>query len=74
MKSDEPNSSERRDLESPPIPGHVLALILAMLATALVLGYLLVNRLADMSREEDCALAHRKNCAAIVMPSSSLPA
>jgi hypothetical protein len=74
MKSDEPNSGERRDLESPPIPGTVLALILAMLATALVLGYLLVNKLADMSREEDCALAHRRNCSAIVMPSSSLPA
>jgi len=51
-----------------------LALILALLAAALVLGYLLVNKLADISRDEDCALAHRKNCAAIEMSSSSLPA
>jgi hypothetical protein len=55
----------------PPIPGPVLALILALVATALVLGYLLLNRLADISRDEDCALAHRKNCAAIEMSSSS---
>ena len=31
---------------------------------ALVLGYLFVNKLVDISSQEDCALAHRKNCAA----------
>ena len=75
MNPEKQNSAGRGNRNSPPpIPGPVLALILAMLATALVLGYLLVNKLADISREEDCALAHRKNCAAIVMPSGSLPA
>jgi hypothetical protein len=75
MKPDEPNPSGRGDRNSPPpIPGPVLALILALLAVALVLGYLLVNKLADMSREDDCILAHRKNCAAIEMSSGSLPA
>lgn len=75
MKSGEQNSDERHDRNSPPhIPDTVLALILALLAAALVLGYLLVNKLADMSREEDCALAHRKNCAVIEAPSSSMPA
>lgn len=41
-----------------------MVLIFAMLAVALLLGYLLVNKLADISHEEDCMLAHRKNCAA----------
>lgn len=46
-----------------PIPDSVLAIILAILAVALVLGYLLLNKMADMSRQEDCVLAHRTNCA-----------
>jgi hypothetical protein len=33
-----------------------------MLAVALVLGYFFVNKLADMSHQEDCALARRHNC------------
>jgi hypothetical protein len=75
MRSDEHKSNERHDQSSPPpIPGPVLALIFALLAAALVLGYLLVNKLADMSRDEDCALAHRRNCAAIMAPSSSMRA
>jgi hypothetical protein len=75
MKSEQQNPSGRGDRNSPsPIPGAVLALILALLAVALVLGYLLVNKLADISRDEDCILAHRKNCAAIEMLSSSTPA
>ena len=41
----------------------------AILAIALVLSYLLLSKLADMSQEEDCALAHRKNCGASEMPS-----
>jgi hypothetical protein len=53
------------------MPGSVLALIFALIAVALVLGYLLLNKLADISRDEDCALAHRKNCAAFEMSSGS---
>jgi hypothetical protein len=34
-----------------------------------VLGYVLLNKLADISREEDCALAHRHNCGAVEVPS-----
>jgi len=37
-------------------------LFLAALAVALVLGYLFLNKLSDISREEDCMLAHRRNC------------
>jgi hypothetical protein len=46
-----------------PIPDSVLAIFLVILAVALVLGYLLLNKMADMSRQEDCMLAHRTNCA-----------
>jgi hypothetical protein len=35
---------------------------------ALVLGYLLLNKLIDMSQQEDCALAHRYNCGAVEVP------
>jgi hypothetical protein len=45
-----------------------LFIVLAALAVALVLGYLLLNKLIDISREEDCALAHRYNCGAVEVP------
>ena len=51
-----------------PIPDRLLAIFLAALVVALVLGYLFVNKLASISSEEDCALAHRKNCAAVDVP------
>jgi len=47
-----------------PVSNRRLALFLVALAAALVLGYLLLSKLADMSQEEDCALAHRRNCGA----------
>ncbi len=42
----------------------------ATLAVALVLGYLLLSKLIDISQEEDCALAHRYNCGAVEVPRS----
>jgi hypothetical protein len=39
-----------------------LVIILAALAAALVLGWLLLNKLVDMSREEDCMLSRNRNC------------
>lgn len=45
-----------------------LIIVFAGLAAALVLGYLFVNKLTDMSQEEDCALAHRYNCGAVEVP------
>jgi len=45
-----------------------LLIVLAALAVALVLGYLLLSKLIDMSQEEDCALAHRYNCGAVEVP------
>ena len=45
-----------------------LVIVFAGLARALVLGYLLLNKLIDISQEEDCALAHRYNCGAAEVP------
>ena len=45
-----------------------LAIVFGGLAVALVLGYLLLNKLLDISQEEDCALAHRYNCGAVEVP------
>jgi hypothetical protein len=50
--------------DSRPIPDRLLAIFLAVLVVALVLGYLFLNKLVDISGQEDCVLAHRKNCAA----------
>jgi hypothetical protein len=63
--------SERRDHGPPPISDGVLALFLIGLAAALVLGYLFLNKMLDISQQEDCMLAHRKDCAAIELPSRS---
>jgi hypothetical protein len=58
----------------PSKPGHEagqylstrgLVIVFAGLALALVLGYLLLSKLIDISQEEDCALAHRYNCGAV---------
>jgi hypothetical protein len=45
-----------------------LAIVFGGLAIALVAGYLLLNKLTDMSQEEDCALGHRYNCGAVEVP------
>jgi hypothetical protein len=58
-----------RGYDSRPIPDRLLAIFLAALVLAMVLGYLFLNKLVDISVEEDCALAHRKNCAASEIPS-----
>jgi hypothetical protein len=54
--------------DSRPIPDRLLAIFLAVLVVALVLGYLFLNKLVDISSQEDCVLAHRKNCAASEAP------
>jgi uncharacterized protein (UPF0297 family) len=43
-------------------------LIVTSIAT-LVLGYLLLGKPADISRQEDCLLSHRRNCASIELHS-----
>ena len=60
---------KRRDEDAMrPVSNRGLAIFFAMLITALVLGYLFLNKLVDMSQEEDCALGHRYNCGAVVAP------
>jgi hypothetical protein len=63
----EPSKRESDD-ESGPVSNRALVIFLAALAAALVLGYLFVNKLADISREEDCTLAQRRNCGGVELP------
>jgi hypothetical protein len=58
------------DRDSRPVSDPVLAISLAALAIALVLGYLFLNKLVDISRQEDCMLSRSRNCAAIELPSA----
>jgi hypothetical protein len=48
-----------------------LAILVIIVAIALVCvgGYFLLMKLIDVSRQEDCLLAGRRNCAAIEVPS-----
>jgi hypothetical protein len=60
---------KRRDEDAMrPVSNRGLAIFVAMLAAALMLGYLFLNKLVDMSQEEDCALGNRYSCAAQVAP------
>jgi hypothetical protein len=58
-----PAEPSHHNYDSRPIPDRVLAVFLAVLAVALVLGYLFVNKMVDISRQEVCVLARRSNCA-----------
>jgi hypothetical protein len=49
-------------------PFAILA-ILAAIALVCVGGYFLLMKLVDVSRQEDCLLARRRNCAPIEVPS-----
>jgi|HubBroStandDraft_4_1064222.scaffolds.fasta_scaffold2636086_1 hypothetical protein len=57
------------DRDSRPVPDAMLAIFFVALAIALVLGYLFLNKLVDISRQEDCMLSRNRNCAAIELPS-----
>jgi hypothetical protein len=57
------------DAEPRPVSNLMLALFFAALFAALVLGYLFLNKLVDISRQEDCMLSRAKNCAATELPS-----
>ena len=58
-------SGNRADQTGQHLSSRGLLIVLAAIATALILGYLLLNKLVDMSQEEDCALGHRYNCGAV---------
>jgi hypothetical protein len=52
-----------------PVSDATLAIFLVALAAALVLGYLFLDKLVGISRQEDCMLSHSRNCAAIELNS-----
>jgi len=57
-----------RDYDARPIPDRVLAIFLVVLAVALLLGYLFLNKMVEISHQEDCMLGHRGNCATVGSP------
>ena len=63
-----PNDPAKPDDHLRPVSDRGLVIFIALLALALVLGYLFLNKLAQISQEEDCALANRRNCGAVVAP------
>ncbi len=63
-------SSSRAPESAQHLSTRGLVIVFATLAVTLVLGYLLLNKLIDISQEEDCALAHRYNCGAVEVPRS----
>jgi len=65
-----PGEPSKRRFDERPISDVLLAIFLGVLATALVLGYLFLNKMVDISQQEDCLLGHRGNCAATGSPSS----
>ena len=68
-----PTSNERRKRHSDqnvrPVSDRAVAIFFAFLVAFVVLGYLLMTKLADDSRAENCMMEHRKNCGAIEWPS-----
>lgn len=46
-----------------------ILVILGTIALVCVGGYFLLMKLIDVSRQEDCLLAGRRNCAAVEVPS-----
>jgi hypothetical protein len=68
--SSTPNGRKRHiDQNVRPISDRAKAIFFAILVAVVVLGYLLMTKLADDSRAENCMMAHRKNCGAIEWPS-----
>ena len=55
--------------EQAPSPRAIMA-FLAIIALVCVGGYFLLMKLIDVSRQEDCLLGGRRNCATIEVPSS----
>ncbi len=49
-------------------PPLAILVILVTIGVACVGGYLLLMKLIDMSRQEDCMMSGRRNCDPIEMP------
>jgi hypothetical protein len=71
---EEARSERKEDTNARPVSDRALVIFFVILATALLLGYLLLSKLADISTEEDCALARRRNCGARLQhPAGAIP-
>lgn len=46
------------------LSGREILLVLALAALAIAGGYFFLMKMIDVSRQDDCILAHRRNCAA----------
>ena len=66
--SGEPQDSSRDDDQGP----SAVYILMVLTATALVcvVGYFFLLKLVDMSRQEDCLMSGRRNCAPIEVPSN----
>jgi hypothetical protein len=68
MGSDVDNQSRsdgRRDAgnEGQTLSGREILFVMALIALAVVGGYFLIMKLIDVSQQDDCVLANRRNCA-----------
>jgi hypothetical protein len=63
-------SAKPRDGEEQTLSPLAILVILATIALVCMGGYFLLMKLIDVSRQEDCLLAGRRNCAAVEVPSN----
>jgi hypothetical protein len=63
-RSGKPQNSNGEQTLSP----RAIFVVLALIALACVGGYFLLMKLIDVSRQEDCLLAGRRDCASIQVP------
>ena len=64
------NSQDKRNFADAGPPSSAVAIVLALIAVASIAGYFLLTKLIDISREDDCLLAHRRDCGSIQVPSN----
>jgi hypothetical protein len=58
-----PRSPGTGDDESETLSGPAILVILALIALVCTGGYFFLLKMIDVSRQDDCILAHRRNCA-----------
>jgi hypothetical protein len=75
VSNPDPSSTSNERLErhsdqhARPTSDRAKAIFVAFLFAIVVVGYLLMTKLADDSDAEHCMMGHRKNCGAIEWPS-----
>jgi hypothetical protein len=63
-RREKPPSGKPQGGGQPAPSGIAVLMFFTILAVAIVGGYFLLMKLIDMSRQEDCILGGRRNCAA----------